>query len=90
MYFGLVLVYPALRFINDISLMNFSARNLTAAFICCNVALLRAQVLLFLVALSSFIVSIVLFAFRHPPCCVSLFCWDCKGRNLFHSVKLFV
>jgi hypothetical protein len=26
MYFGLVLVYPALRFINDISLMNFSAQ----------------------------------------------------------------
>jgi len=25
MYFELVLVYPALRFINDISLMNFSA-----------------------------------------------------------------
>ena len=37
MYFGLVLVYPALRFINDISLMNFSALTSRRPFICCNV-----------------------------------------------------
>jgi hypothetical protein len=48
MYFELVLVYPALRFINDISLMNFSAqtsrRPVYVAMIC-----FCLQVLIFLI-----------------------------------------
>ena len=50
MYFELVLIYPALRFINDISLMNLSART-SRRPIYVAILFLNSQVLMFPVIL---------------------------------------
>ncbi len=58
MYFELVLAYPA-TCINDISLMNFSARTSRRPFICCNGLTFVPQVLMFLLHSIHSIVSIL-------------------------------
>jgi len=68
--------------------MNLSART-SRRPIYVAIPFRKSRVLMFPVILL-FIVSILLITFRHPSCCVSRFCWDCKGRNLFHYVKLFI
>ena len=59
MYFELVLIYPALRFINDISLMNFSAQTSRRPFICCNSLNQFSKVFMFLCSSFHSIVSIL-------------------------------
>ena len=89
MYFELVLVYPA-AFINDISLMNFSASPHGLPFICCSAFQYVFPSLFGLVCLTD------LALFQSCFICLSAsadqlpVCWDCKGKNLFNVVKFFL
>ena len=90
MYFDLVLIYPALRFINDISLMNFSALTSRRPLYVAMYSSLIPQVFFFLSPFRSFHCFSLVILKRLRRLSVSRFCWDCKGRNLFVFVKLFI
>jgi hypothetical protein len=90
MYFDLVLIYPALRFINDISLMNFSALTSRRPLYVAMLLSLILQVFFFLSPFRSFHCFSLVILKRLRRLSVSRFCWDCKGRNLFIFVKLFI
>ena len=90
MYFDLVLIYPALRFINDISLMNFSALTSRRPLYVAMYSSLILQVFFFLNPFRSFHCFSLVILKRLRRLSVSRFCWDCKGRNLFVFVKLFI
>ena len=89
MYFERVLVYPA-AFINDISLMNFSAppRGSPSYMLQCYFSYVFPSLsclvcLTYLALFQSYFIRLLTSANQLPVC------WDCKGKNLFNVVKLF-
>ena len=88
MYFERVLIYPV-AFYKWHLFNELLGTYLTAADICCN-TLDRLKGLNVPLWLSSALFQSCLFVCQHPLANFSRFCWDCKGRNLFVIVKLFI